>query len=99
MPPGIAKPSLKISNMSPHQLDQGFVVRASLPITYIQTELSSFLFSLFTGGIVVLFIAGFVSWLTSRKLTHPLEQLEAHARDIAAGHFDAQIEEFEIKRI
>jgi two-component system phosphate regulon sensor histidine kinase PhoR len=63
----------------------GGVVRASLPITFIENELNSIRIKIIIGGVIVAIVAAGVSLAISRRISRPLETLKKGAVRFAEG--------------
>ncbi|MBN2311228.1 MAG: HAMP domain-containing protein, partial [Candidatus Hydrogenedentes bacterium] len=63
------------------------VLRAALPLERIQEALWSNRTHLILGAVVVALLAAAASWLVSRRITRPLEEMKQGAARFAAGDF------------
>ena len=61
------------------------VVRASLPITFIENELNSIRIKIMLGGIIIAILAAGVSLAISRRISRPLETMKKGADRFADG--------------
>ena len=61
------------------------VVRASLPITFIENELNSIRIKIIIGGIIIAILAAGVSLAISRRISRPLEKMKKGADRFADG--------------
>ncbi len=67
------------------------VVRASLPVSEIDETVSTFYRNILMAGLIILFIAGVVSFLLTRKLTAQLRALRDGAARFADGKLDTRL--------
>ena len=68
------------------------VVRASLPITFIENELNSIRIKIIIGGIIIAILAAGVSLAISRRISRPLETLKKGADRFADGELSHRLE-------
>jgi two-component system phosphate regulon sensor histidine kinase PhoR len=68
------------------------VVRASKPVTVIQTTRGALFRQLAVGGVVAVVLIVLVSWLIARNISRPLESMTAAARQFADGRLDHRLE-------
>jgi two-component system phosphate regulon sensor histidine kinase PhoR len=61
------------------------VVRASLPITFIENELNSIRIKIVIGGVIIAFLAAGISLAISRRISRPLEKMKKGADRFASG--------------
>ena len=71
--------------------ETGLIVRTSLPVTSIQEAISDIRLSIIIGGIVVTFIAALFSFLVSRRMVRPLEEMKRGAERFAGGELDHKL--------
>ena len=67
------------------------VVRAALPITFIDEALSGIIGRILLAGLAVAIMVALVSLLVSRRITRPLEQLRFGARRFARGDLEQKL--------
>ena len=67
------------------------VVRASIPVTWIDATIRSMYLRLIIGGLVVIVMVALVSLLVSRRISSPLEELKRGAQRFARGELDKQL--------
>jgi len=61
------------------------VVRASLPITFIENELNSIRIKIVFGGVIIALLAAGISLAISRRISRPLEKMKKGADRFADG--------------
>ena len=61
------------------------VLRTSLPATAVETEIRSIRLKIALGGCVIALLAAGISWLVSRRISQPIEQMRISAEHFAAG--------------
>ncbi|MFC1584751.1 ATP-binding protein [Fibrobacterota bacterium] len=67
------------------------VLRVSVPITSIKTVIGKVRDNIFIGGIIIALIIAALSWIFSRQVSRPLEEMGKGAEEIARGDFDVRI--------
>jgi two-component system phosphate regulon sensor histidine kinase PhoR len=67
------------------------VVRASLPITFIENELNSIRIKIIIGGIIIAILAAGVSLAISRRISQPLETMKEGADRFADGELSHRL--------
>jgi two-component system phosphate regulon sensor histidine kinase PhoR len=67
------------------------VIRASLPVTFINKELKSIQAKLIIGGFIIVCLAAGISLIISRRISRPLEKLKESADLFAAGKLSHRI--------
>ena len=63
------------------------VVRTAVPITTIDNELANLHKKILWTGIIIAICAAAASWVVSKRLTRPIEQMTETARNFASGDF------------
>ena len=61
------------------------VLRTSLPATAVETEIRSIQLKIALGGCIIAFLAAGISWIISRRISHPIEQMKKSAAQFAGG--------------
>lgn len=74
------------------------VVRTSIPVDVIDTELNSIQRKIVLSGIIIAFFTAIVCLIISRRISHPIEELRRNAEGISKGEYrfnrpDSNIEE------
>jgi two-component system phosphate regulon sensor histidine kinase PhoR len=67
------------------------VVRASLPITFIENELNLIQIKIIIGGIIIALIAAGISLAISSRISRPLERMKKEADLFAEGDFSHRL--------
>ena len=75
------------------------ILRASIPITFINKVLTHIYKKIIIGGIAIAFIAAILCLYTSKKISKPLEELENVARNFAGGNLKTTLPTSKIKEI
>jgi two-component system phosphate regulon sensor histidine kinase PhoR len=68
-----------------HNERQIAVVRASLPITFIENELNSIRIRIVIGGVIIAILAAGISLIISRRISRPIEMMKKGADRFAGG--------------
>jgi two-component system phosphate regulon sensor histidine kinase PhoR len=66
------------------------VVRASIPVTPIDTLIRNIRNEIALGGLIIAVFASILSLVISRRITRPIEQIKRTAESIARGNFQAR---------
>jgi two-component system phosphate regulon sensor histidine kinase PhoR len=61
------------------------VLRTSLPATAVETEIRSIQLKIALGGCIIALLAAGISWIISRRISHPIEQMKKSAAQFAGG--------------
>jgi len=61
------------------------VLRTSLPATKVETEVRSIQLKIALGGCIIALLAAGISWVISRRISRPIEQMKNGAEHFAAG--------------
>ncbi len=61
------------------------VLRTSLPATAVQTEIRSIQLKIALGGCIIALLAAGISWVISRRISRPIEQMKKSAEQFAGG--------------
>jgi two-component system phosphate regulon sensor histidine kinase PhoR len=61
------------------------VLRTSLPATSVEAEIKSIQLKIALGGCIIALLAAGISWIISRRISHPLEQMKKSAEQFAGG--------------
>ena len=66
---------------------QGIVaaLRSSLPATAVETEIRSIKLKIAVGGCIIAVLAAGISWVISRRISQPIEQMKKSAEHFAGG--------------
>jgi two-component system phosphate regulon sensor histidine kinase PhoR len=67
------------------------VLRTSIPITAIDTQLRSFQIKITAGGLIVAVLAAVISLLVSRRITRPIEEMKQGAERFAKGELSHRL--------
>jgi two-component system phosphate regulon sensor histidine kinase PhoR len=72
---------------SPIRDRQGIVavLRTSLPATAVETEIRSIQLKIALGGCIIALLAAGISWVISRRISRPIEQMKKSAEQFAGG--------------
>ena len=81
-----------------NHLIQG-ILRASIPITFINKVLTHIYIKIILGGLVIAFIAAVICLYNSKKISKSLEELENVARNFASGNLKTSLPISKIKEI
>ena len=61
------------------------VLRTSLPATAVETEIRSIQLKIALGGCIIALLAAGISWIISRRISRPIEQMKKGAERFAGG--------------
>jgi two-component system phosphate regulon sensor histidine kinase PhoR len=61
------------------------VLRTSLPATAVETEIRSIQIKIAIGGCIIALLAAGISWVISRRISSPIEQMKKSAEHFAGG--------------
>jgi two-component system phosphate regulon sensor histidine kinase PhoR len=61
------------------------VLRTSLPATSVETEIRSIQLKIALGGCIIALLAAGISWVISRRISRPIEQMKKSAEQFAGG--------------
>ncbi len=61
------------------------VLRTSLPATAVETEIRSIQLKIALGGCIIALLAAGISWIISRRISRPIEQMKKGAEQFAGG--------------
>jgi two-component system phosphate regulon sensor histidine kinase PhoR len=61
------------------------VLRTSLPATAVETEIRSIQLKIALGGCIIALLAAGISWVISRRISRPIEQMKKSAEQFAGG--------------
>jgi two-component system phosphate regulon sensor histidine kinase PhoR len=61
------------------------VLRTSLPATAVETEIRSIQIKIALGGCIIALLAAGISWVVSRRISQPIENMKKSAEHFAAG--------------
>ena len=61
------------------------VLRTSLPATAVETEIRSIQLKIALGGCIIALLAAGISWVISRRISQPIEQMKKSATQFAGG--------------
>lgn len=75
------------------------VIRTSLPVSDIEETLSEFYQNVALGGILIILIAAFVSFIVFKRFTNPLCELQKGAEKFANGQLDYKLHPSNIEEI
>ncbi|MEJ2726944.1 MAG: ATP-binding protein [Deltaproteobacteria bacterium] len=72
---------------------QGIVaaLRTSLPATAVESEIHSIQLKIALGGCIIAVLAAGISWVISRRISHPIEQMKRSAAQFAGGDLSHRI--------
>jgi two-component system phosphate regulon sensor histidine kinase PhoR len=78
----------------PLQDDDGIVavLRVSIPLTEVDSELASIQDSIAIGGVLIAFIASLICFYVSRRISQPIERLKAGAEKFAKGNLSHRLQ-------
>ena len=65
--------------------DIAAVLRTSLPATAVETEIRSIQLKIALGGCIIALLAAGISWIISRRISRPIEQMKRGAEQFAGG--------------
>ena len=60
-------------------------IRTAIPITFIDEELVYIRTRIFMGGLLIMLVAAAISWMVSRKISRPIEEMKQGAELFAGG--------------
>jgi two-component system phosphate regulon sensor histidine kinase PhoR len=66
------------------------VVRASIPVTSVDTLIRNIRNEIALGGLIIAVFAAILSLVISRRITRPIEQIKSTAESIARGNFQVR---------
>jgi two-component system phosphate regulon sensor histidine kinase PhoR len=69
------------------------VIRGSLPVTAVDKALADIRAKIAWAGAIVVVLAAAITWIVSRKITQPIEQMRQAARAFASGALTRRIPE------
>jgi two-component system phosphate regulon sensor histidine kinase PhoR len=75
------------------------VVRTSLPLTMITQVIHSVQVKIFLGGLIIACIAALVSFMVSRRISRPIEEIKRGAERFARGDFSRSLPDFDAYEI
>jgi two-component system phosphate regulon sensor histidine kinase PhoR len=61
------------------------VLRTSLPATSVESEIRSIQLKIALGGCIIALLAAAISWVVSRRISRPIEQMKKSAEKFAGG--------------
>ena len=61
------------------------VLRTALPATTVETEIRSIQLKIALGGCIIALLAAGISWVISRRISRPIEQMKKSAEQFAGG--------------
>jgi len=61
------------------------VLRTALPATTVETEIRSLQLKIALGGCIIALLAAGISWVISRRISRPIEQMKKSAEQFAGG--------------
>jgi len=67
------------------------VVRASLPVTFIDRELKSIQVKIIIGGLIIAILAAGISLIISRRISRPIEKMKEGADQFASGNLSHRL--------
>jgi two-component system phosphate regulon sensor histidine kinase PhoR len=67
------------------------VLRTALPATALEAEIGSIQLKIALGGCIIALLAAAISWVISRRISRPIEQMKKSAEQFAAGDFSQQL--------
>ena len=62
------------------------VLRTALPATAVETEIRSIQLKIALGGCIIALLAACISWIISRRISRPIEQMKRSAAQFAGGN-------------
>ena len=68
-----------------------FVVRVSLPITFIDEALGDIRLKMALGGLLIAFLAALISFMVVRRISSPLEHLKRGAERFSRGYLQSKL--------
>lgn len=70
------------------------ILRLSVALTAIESSLSVIIFQYLVAGLAISLLAGIISFLLSKKISSPIEEIKSMAGKIAGGHFEHSFTDF-----
>ena len=67
------------------------IIRTALPISAIDQALATLRWRIASGGALIALIAAGISWWVSRRLTRPIQELQAGAERFAGGNLEHRV--------
>jgi two-component system phosphate regulon sensor histidine kinase PhoR len=67
------------------------VLRTSLPATAVETEIRSIQLKIALGGCIIALLAAGISWVISRRISRPIEQMKKSAEQFAGGDLNDRL--------
>jgi two-component system phosphate regulon sensor histidine kinase PhoR len=67
------------------------VLRTALPANAVETEIRSIQLKIALGGCVIALLAAGISWIISRRISHPIEQMKKSAVQFAGGDLNHRL--------
>ncbi len=67
------------------------VLRTSLPATAVETEIRSIQLKIALGGCIIALLAAGISWIISRRISRPIEQMKKSAAQFAGGNLSHRL--------
>jgi two-component system, OmpR family, phosphate regulon sensor histidine kinase PhoR len=67
------------------------VVRTALPATAVETEIRSIQLKIALGGCIIALLAAGISWVISRRISRPIEQMKKSATQFAGGDLNHRL--------
>jgi len=67
------------------------VLRTSFPATAVETEIRSIQLKIALGGCVIALLAAGISWVISRRISRPIEQMKKSAEQFAGGNLSHRL--------
>ena len=67
------------------------VLRTSLPATAVETEIRSIQLKIALGGCIIALLAAGISWIVSRRISQPIEQMKQSAEHFATGDLNHRL--------
>ncbi len=67
------------------------VLRTALPATAVEAEIRSIQLKIALGGCIIALLAAGISWVISRRISQPIEQMKKSAEHFAAGDLDHRL--------
>ncbi|MGD9180655.1 MAG: ATP-binding protein [Desulfobacterales bacterium] len=67
------------------------VLRTSLPATGVEAEIKSIQLKIALGGCIIALLAAGISWIISRRISRPIEQMKKSAEQFAGGDLNHRL--------
>ncbi len=67
------------------------VLRTALPANAVETEIRSIQLKIALGGCIIALLAAGISWIISRRISHPIEQMKKSAAQFAEGDLNHRL--------